>query len=70
MNAAKHTPGRQCDECEGPCLRVATIDDAMTALAVACPRTDQLIACEALATAAVARAQQLRADIAKSRSST
>lgn len=21
MSAAKHTPGRQCDECEGPCLQ-------------------------------------------------
>lgn len=65
MSAAKHTPCRQCGECEGACLQPATIDDAMTALAVACTRRDQLIACEALATAALARAQQLRAEITK-----
>ncbi|MBB1599945.1 hypothetical protein [Variovorax sp. UMC13] len=65
MSAAEHTPSRQCGECEGACLQPATIDDAMTVLAVACTRRDQLIACEALATAALARAQQLRADIAK-----
>lgn len=66
MSAAKHTPARQCDECEGHCLRLATIDDAMTALTVSCTRADELMACEALAAAAQLRADQLRAVIAES----
>lgn len=60
MSAAKHTPGRQCVECEGVCLRPASIDDAMTALAVAFTRRNELVACEALAAAAQARVNELR----------
>jgi hypothetical protein len=63
--SAQHTPGRQCDECEGFCLRTATIDEANTALAVAGTRQERLLACKALIGAAQAEAQRLRAAIAE-----
>jgi hypothetical protein len=64
---ARHTPGRRCDECEGFCLRAPTIDDANTALAVACTRAERLLACEALIAAAQAEAARLRDAIAHAR---
>ena len=60
-----HTAGRQCDLCEGFCLRAATIDEANTALAVASTSLERLAACEALAAAAKAEAKRLRASLAK-----
>lgn len=63
--SALHTPGRQCAECEGHCLRAATIDEANTAIAVARTRQERLLACEALIKAAKAEAQRLRAAIAE-----
>lgn len=67
--SARHTPGRQCNECEGQCLRKATIDEANTALAVACTHRERLLACDALIAAAEAEAQRLRNAIAKSTAS-
>lgn len=60
MSAAQHTPARQCDLCEGFCLRAATIDEANTALAVARTREEKLAACKALAAAAQAEVRRLR----------
>lgn len=59
MSAGTHSPARQCAECEGACLRPATIDDAMTALAVARTPIESLIAYEAVASAAKARVNEL-----------
>lgn len=47
-----HTPARTCDLCEGYCLQKPSIDDAMTALAVATTRRDRLAALIALKGAA------------------
>ena len=63
--SAQHTPARQCVECEGFCLRRATIDEANTALAVARSPIERLHACEALEEAARTTANSLRAAIAK-----
>lgn len=63
--SALRRPGRQCAECEGHCLRTATIDEANTALAVACTRQERLLACEALIAATEAEAQRLHAAIAE-----
>ena len=63
--SAQHTPGRQCVECEGHCLRTATIDEANTALAIAGTHQERLLACEALIAAAEAEVQRLRAAIAR-----
>lgn len=62
--SAQHTPGRQCDECEGFCLRAASIDDANTALAVARTAPEKLAAFESLAAAAQAEVKRLTAAIA------
>ncbi|NVM87610.1 hypothetical protein FHT32_001249 [Variovorax sp. SG517] len=67
MSVTNHTPGRQCDECEGFCLRLATIDEANTALAVAYTHQGRLQACEALIKAGQAEAKRLRALIAAKR---
>lgn len=64
MNIAKHTPARQCFACEGFCLKPATIDEANTALAIACTLRERLAACEALAIAAATKAELLRHAIA------
>ena len=64
MSAALHTPARQCDVCEGFCLRQATIDEANTALAVAYTHQGRLQACEALIKAGQAEVKRLRALIA------
>lgn len=63
--SALHTPGRQCSECEGHCLRTATIDEANTALTVARTRQERLLACEALIAATEAEVQRLRAAMAE-----
>jgi hypothetical protein len=60
-----HSPARICAACEGFCLRLATIDEANTALAVAGSKYESLAACEALVAAAQAEAQRLRDAIAR-----
>lgn len=60
MTAAIHTPGRQCVACEGFCLRLPSIDDAMTAMAVAQGHAAVVAAAEALVKAAMANLMRVR----------
>lgn len=62
-----HAPARQCVKCEGFCLEPATVDQAMTAIAVAREKAEHLAAYEALAAAARVEAVRLRGEIAQTK---
>lgn len=64
-----HKPAMLCPECDGFCLRRATIDEANTALCVAVGFNERLAAVEALADAAKAEASRLRKAILATRRS-
>lgn len=64
----QHKPGQRCVECEGFCLRVATVDEANTALAVAGSLEERIFAAEALQEAAgimVANLMRVRKEATK-----
>lgn len=52
MNRHDHKPARMCPLCGGPCLVVATIDEANLALSVAMTYKERMRACMALIHAA------------------
>lgn len=65
MNRQDHKPARNCPMCNGPCLVVATIDEANLALSVAMTYKERMAACKALIHAAQvehARMVKLEAD--------
>lgn len=62
--SARHTPARQCAACEGFCLRAASIDDALTAIAVSRSAQERVPAYEALIAAAQEALERNRAQAA------